>query len=150
MRLLTTKHSFIKRDATEGDQNSYILEQMLSTYRSCAQQSGTGMEGRMWKIMASKMRDGDIFTNIRHRIEEEMNALFEQRASSLSQQLGQVCKQIGADLAVFRGSEATLMEKDSAFLDLMEKTITKAKETLEKLQDAAAPARAEATKRAYI
>ncbi len=138
------------RDATEDHHNSYILEQMLSTYRSCAQESGTGMRRRMFDIMAAKMRSGTIFTNIRRRIEKEMNALFEQRASSLSQQLGKVCQQIGADLAVLRGSEATLMEADPDSLDLMVKTTTEAKKKLDQLQDAAAPARAEATKRAYI
>lgn len=108
------------------------------------------MRRRMFDIMAAKMRSGTIFTNIRRRIEKEMNALFEQRASSLSQQLGKVCQQIGADLAVLRGSEATLMEADPDSLDLMVKTTTEAKKKLDQLQDAAAPARAEATKRAYI
>ncbi len=148
--MLTTKRSSITRDATEDDHNSYIVEQMFSTYRSCARESGPEMKIRMLDIMAKKMRTGDIFTNIRCRVEKEVKALFEQRASSLLEQLVQVCEQIGADLAVLRGSKATLMEEDPAFLDLMEKTITKAKKTMEKLQDAAAPARAEATKRAYI
>lgn len=143
-------HSSIIRDATEDHHNSYILEQMLSTYRSCAQESGTGMKNRMFGIMAAKMRSGTIFTNIRRRIQKEMNALFEQRASSLSQQLEQVCEQIGADLAVLRGSEATLMEEDPEVLDAMEQMVAEAKKTLDKLQDTAAPARAEARKRSYI
>lgn len=148
--MLTIKHSSIKRDATEDHANSYILEQMISTYRNCAQESGTGMRRRMFDIMATKMRSGTIFTNIRRRIEKDMTALFEQRAASLSQQLGQVCEHIGADLAVLRGSEATLMEEDPDFLDSAERTVTEAKIKLDQLQEAVEPARVEARKRSYI
>ena len=104
----------------------------------------------MHGIMATKMRSGTIFTNIRRRIEKEMTALFEQRASALTQQLGQVCEQIGADLAVLRGSEATLMEENADFLDSMENTVTEAKKKLERLHTAVQPAQAEARKRSYI
>lgn len=123
---------------------------MLSTYRNCALESGTGMKRRMLDIMDRKMRSGTIFTNIRRRTEQEMNALFEQRAASLTAQLGQVCDQIGADLAVLRGSEVTIMEENPDVLDLIEKTVTEAKRTLDRLQSAVEPARAEARRRSYI
>lgn len=104
----------------------------------------------MHDIMDRKMRSGTIFTNIRRRIEREMNALFEQRAASLTEQLVQVCEQIGSDLAVLRGSEATLMEENPDVLDLIEKTVTEAKRTLDRLQSAVEPTRAEARRRSYI
>ena len=104
----------------------------------------------MFDIMATKMRSGTIFTNLRRCIQKDMNALFDQRASALTQRLGQVCEQIGADLAVLRGSEATLMEENPEALDLIERIVTEAKRTLDQLQDAVEPARAEARRRSYI
>jgi hypothetical protein len=113
IRMLTSHRSSIKRDATGDHYNSYILEQMLSTYRNCALESGPGMKRRMHDIMSTQMRHGNIFINIRRRI-KETSKLFDETASNLKQQLGEVCEQIGNDLAVLRGS-ATVMEEHPEF-----------------------------------
>ncbi len=150
IRMLTSHRSSIKRDATGDHYNSYILEQMLSTYRNCALESGPGMKRRMHDIMSTQMRHGNIFINIRRRTQRETSKLFDETASNLKQQLGEVCEQIGNDLAVLRGSEATVMEEHPEFLDLMKKTVATAKKKLTELLRAIEPAQAEARRLSYI
>ncbi|KAI9879730.1 MAG: hypothetical protein M1830_007515 [Pleopsidium flavum] len=147
---LMKKLRTIRRDATEDHYNSYILEQMLSTYRNCALESGTETKRRMHDIMSTQMRYGNIFTNIRRRIQREMDKLFDETASNLKQQLGEVCEQIGNDLTVLRGSEAMVMEEHPESLILMERTVAKAKSRMAELLKAIEPAQAEARRLSYI
>ena len=79
---------------------------MLPTYRACSRESGTGMQKRMHAIMASRMAQQDIFRFIYDTVSLQMSRAIEVRMDNISNQMIEMCAEIGRQVETVKGGEA--------------------------------------------
>lgn len=112
-----------------------IVTTMLPTYRACNSQSGTGMEKRMHAIMASRMAQQDIFRFIYDTVSLQMSRAIEGRMDNISNQMIEMCAEIGRQVETVKGEEAQeTSRRHPEDLRRIQDTITTAKENLLSLQ----------------
>lgn len=96
----------IEYNASGDHVTSMIVTTMLPTYRACANQSGTGMKARMHAIMASRMAQQDIFRFIHDTVSRAMSRAIEERVDNISNQIIEMCAEIGRQVETVKGEEA--------------------------------------------
>ena len=101
---------------------------MLPTYRACNSESGTGMKARMHGIMASRMAQQDIFRFIYDTVSRDMSRAIEGRVDNISNQMIEMCAEIGRQVETVKGEEA-------------QETSRRHPEDLRRIQDTIATAR---------
>ena len=122
---------------------SMIVTTMLPTYRECTHQSGTGMKARMSAIMASRMAQQDIFRFIHDTVSREISRSIEGRVDNISNQIIEMCAEIGRQVETVKGEEAQeTSRRHPEDLRRIRDTIATAREHLLNLQLQATSARA--------
>ncbi|KFH46600.1 hypothetical protein ACRE_024930 [Hapsidospora chrysogenum ATCC 11550] len=67
--------STIMRRSSETHVNSYILDDMMPSYRAASKQQGTGKAARQRQIVGGHVSEGTVFARMAIRLREDMGAL---------------------------------------------------------------------------
>ncbi|KAL9009156.1 MAG: hypothetical protein Q9173_005791 [Seirophora scorigena] len=99
----------IETNARGDHISSFVLDLMVATYRERAMQSGTETMARMHKIMKTRLDKRDIFIHIHNRIEDKLQALFDENVDGMLEHITGMCSSIRPGRCVYwspvRGSE---------------------------------------------
>ncbi|KAH8688415.1 hypothetical protein BGZ61DRAFT_353751 [Ilyonectria robusta] len=88
----------IRRYASESNSNSYILKEMVPSYRSASSQSGIGMAARQRGIVQGHIEDGSLFPNLGISISTSMEELITSTENKLTKPFNGILESIKRDV----------------------------------------------------
>lgn len=88
----------IRRYASESNSNSYILKEMVPSYRSASSQSGSGMAARQRGIVQGHIEDGSLFPNLGISISTSMEELITSTERKLTRTFNGILGSIKSDV----------------------------------------------------
>ncbi|KAH0556616.1 hypothetical protein GP486_005548 [Trichoglossum hirsutum] len=97
--------SIIHYNITGDHASSYILAEMLDTYRRCAMQSGTGRLSRQKGMMHDRLKNENLFSNIQKRIVWDFHNLLKEIFDRVHDNICTVLEQLGSDIGLLEGME---------------------------------------------
>ncbi|KAM4054595.1 dynamin family protein [Hirsutella rhossiliensis] len=106
--------SLTRRCATESNYTSYIVGQMLPTYRHASSQSGTGMAARQRRIVQDRITDDVLFPTIGALISDSVHSSLEQTKQALLGMVGHAMERLRADVDSAVGHEDLPRSQTSA------------------------------------
>lgn len=118
----------IRRNASDDTYNSYILREMLPSYRSASQEYGPGKMARQHETIRRQIDGGNMFPNISFCIQNDMTALIARIFQDIQEKVEGVLTLIRADLemtftetaAVENGAMGELASKVGYFKEELE------------------------------
>ncbi|KAI9807920.1 MAG: hypothetical protein M1825_005226 [Sarcosagium campestre] len=116
--------SKIKFDATQTHLSSYLLTEMIPTYRLAIQDHGNGVTQRRITTLVGRLQQGDIFHRIRQRIMHNLDLLARAMTESLERRIGGIFADVRGDLNALNGSEAAALKREPAFRVLLVRKLT--------------------------
>ena len=119
----------IRRNASDDNYNSYILREMLPSYRSASQEYGTGKMARQHEIIRRRIADGNLFPNISFCIQNDMTALIDRIFKNVQKKVQGVLNLIRADL------ERTFIPKATVENGAMRELVSRVAYLEEELED---------------
>ncbi|KAF7514201.1 hypothetical protein GJ744_004526 [Endocarpon pusillum] len=138
-----------KRNATSGDEASYVATWMRNVYRECAQDHGDGVTARNRKRILEHVTDG-LFDKLFRRIKTNLDQLALQHLNSIATIRWGIYDAIDADISVMTAPDTAVFEERPEFGQKVVKMLSATKIWLELLQDAAGRPLASAYQRGYI
>ena len=117
---------------------------MLSTYRSCALESGPGMKARMYDTMRQKLAGRDIFTFIGRQISKESSKLFEQNADTITALVDEIRTDVQRQVEIVRGPESEASRVGSVSLQRIAQAVHAAEDEQRDIKIHVSPAQREA------
>ncbi|KAG9255485.1 uncharacterized protein F5Z01DRAFT_56619 [Emericellopsis atlantica] len=90
----------LRRRASESHSNSYILNEMVASYRSASSHSGGGKAARQKAIVGGKISGGTIFPNISIRLSTELHTLVGKKGQELNQLMSDSLRRLDNDVAM--------------------------------------------------
>lgn len=123
---------------------------MLSTYRSCAAESGPGMKARMYATMREKVARRDIFTFINRQISQESSKVFDQNADTITALVDEIRTDIQRQVEIVRGPESEASRIGPVNLQRIAQAVHAAEDEQRDLKIRVSPAQREAKLLAWI
>ncbi|EON64079.1 hypothetical protein W97_03309 [Coniosporium apollinis CBS 100218] len=103
----------IRRNASEDNECSYMLKEMMPAYRDASRQIGTGRTRRQQNIVQGRITNGDLFHNISESIDNHMSGLIENTFEKLEEKVQVLLVLVRADLNMAAGGEARPTEHET-------------------------------------
>ncbi|RDL37034.1 Uncharacterized protein BP5553_04467 [Venustampulla echinocandica] len=90
----------VRSKASEPNESSYVLAEMLPAYRSAAQECGVGKGARQQHTVQGRITNGTLFPNISRAIKNDIEATAKAAFSTLQKSLVSVFVPIENDIAI--------------------------------------------------
>ncbi|KAL9106686.1 MAG: hypothetical protein Q9227_008338 [Pyrenula ochraceoflavens] len=103
----------LRRKTVEGNQRSYIFDQMLPSYRTAAQDSGKGMNARQIRTVTGRVESEVLFPGIVERLKREIEALVEKTVGEVVDQVEEGVSGVEQDLVMAISTVEAVEREDS-------------------------------------
>ncbi|OJD13291.1 hypothetical protein AJ78_06233 [Emergomyces pasteurianus Ep9510] len=120
----------LKRDATGGHNTSFIVDEMVPTYKACARDSGTGVHARIRRLIHQHVDDKDALNMVYRAIKVEHARLVRDMTLIVQIQLGRICDDIQNDLIAIHAADTSLLERYPIFFHDLSQVLVSARATV--------------------
>ncbi|KAF2183055.1 hypothetical protein K469DRAFT_584335 [Zopfia rhizophila CBS 207.26] len=111
----TTQQAFrtIRRNASEDNYNSYVLNQMLSAYRSASEEYGTGKNGRQIRTVQGRIMNGNLFPPMAVLIQMDLRKLVSQTKKDIERIVKDALKLVKLDVYIMYDEQQDVDEEEN-------------------------------------
>ncbi|KAH6682229.1 hypothetical protein F5X68DRAFT_192586 [Plectosphaerella plurivora] len=100
------KLGHIKKRASEANESSYIVTEMLSTYRTASADKGTGIFMRQKACIEGRISDGTLFPNIAMTLWQDVEEVSREAAHAVAALVEETLGKLGLDIEITLNDKA--------------------------------------------